>query len=69
VPPRPEGTEVGDRVKGSPDSTRDDGRPKNQKRRSSLEDLVIQEQGDEQPEGQNTPPPSRDKGSGLNITV
>jgi hypothetical protein len=69
VPPRPDGREVGDRVNGSPDATRDDGRQKKQQRRSSLEELVIQDQVDDQPEGGDTPPPSRDKGAGLNITV
>jgi hypothetical protein len=69
MPPRTEGRETGDRVNGSPDATRDEGRKNKQQRRSYLEELVIQEQAEEQPKGQDAPPPSRDKGSGLNITV
>lgn len=69
VPPRPDGREVGDRVNGSPDATRDDGRQKNQQRRSSLEELVIQEQVEEKSDAHDAPSPSKEKGAGLNITV
>lgn len=66
APIRPD---LGDRVNGSPDATKDERRQKNPHRRSSLEDLVIQEQVDERPEAHDAPPPSSEKGGGLNITV
>jgi hypothetical protein len=69
VPARPDSTGAGDRVGETTDSTKDERKQRPPQKRGSLQDLVIQERVEEEPEGPNSPPPSREKGSGLNITV
>ena len=70
IAPRSDSRDIGDRVPQSDDPTRDNRRHRNPyQRRSSLEDLVIQESVDEKPTPQQDTPLDRERGTGIDITA